>query len=123
MKPAKQVTDEIVAIETEMWRANRDGDGAFYQRLIRDDGIVVSRYGVATKAQIVPVVSKNDNPYVKTDLDEWRVLQPTPDTAVVTYRSAVTTGAGVEFKVLATSVYAREADGWRSVFHQQTPLD
>lgn len=121
MTPVKEVTDEIVALETELWRANRAGDGAFYQRLLRDDAVVVSQYGVVGKAQIVPVITANHNPYTRTDLDQWQVIQPTEDTAIVTYRADVTSEGG-EFTVLATSVYARAATGWVGTFHQQTPV-
>jgi hypothetical protein len=119
------IEQTLLDLEDEMWRANREGDGAFYDRMVRDDGLVVSRYGVATKAEIVPVVTKNENPFIRTDLSDRKVLRITPDSALVTYKAAVTAlidGSEVEFQVLATSVYAREGDGWRSVFHQQTQL-
>jgi hypothetical protein len=112
----------LLDLEDEMWRANREGDGSFYDRVLRDDALVVSKYGVAGKAAIVPGVSKNENPYVKTVLSDRKVLPITPDSALVTYRVAVTNDAGVTFEALATSVYAREGDTWRSVFHQQSAL-
>lgn len=55
-----------------MWRANREGDGAFYERTVRDDALLVSCYGVATKAEIVPGITKNENPYIRTDLSDQR---------------------------------------------------
>jgi uncharacterized protein (TIGR02246 family) len=115
----------LLALEDEMWRANRAGDGAFYAHLLRDDALVVSRYGVAGKEQIVPVIDKNDNPYLRTDLSNQRVLRITDDSALVTYEAAVTAlvnGAEVSFRVLATSVYAYDGQRWRGVFHQQTAL-
>src|SRR5215212_11512100 len=112
----------LLDLEDEMWRANREGDGSFYERVLRDDALVVSQWGVAPKAAIVPGISKNDNPYVETELSDRKVLQITGDSALVTYKAEVTTGAGVTFRLLATSVYAREGDEWRSVFHQQSPL-
>jgi hypothetical protein len=116
---------ELIDLETEMWRANREGDGAFYDRVLRDDAIVVSKYGVAGKAEAVPLITKNENPYLKTDLSDLRVLPIGADSALITYRAEVTAliaGAEQTFQVLATSVYARVDDAWRSVFHQQSAL-
>jgi len=119
------IEQTLLDLEAEMWRANREGDGAFYERTVRDDALVVSRYGVATKAEIVPGITKNENPYIRTDLSDQKVLRITADSALVTYKAAVTAlvnGSEVAFQVLATSVYARAGDGWRSVFHQQTEV-
>jgi hypothetical protein len=119
------VESELKQLEEEMWRANREGDGSFYERVVRDDALVVSKYGVAGKADIVPTVTKNENPFLKTDLSGIKVLQISDDTALVTYKAAVTALINAverTFQVLATSVYARDGDGWRSVFHQQTEV-
>jgi hypothetical protein len=119
------VERELVNLETEMWRANREGDGAFYDRVVREDALLVSKSGVVGKADIVPNITKNENPYLRTDLSDVKVLRIGADSALVTYKAAVTaliTGSEVPFEVLATSVYARAGDEWRNVFHQQTAL-
>jgi hypothetical protein len=54
-------------------------------------------------------------------LSDWRVLRPTQDTAVVTYRAlAHRTGSG-PYSALISSVYVRRRDGWKLALHQQTP--
>jgi hypothetical protein len=119
------VETELKRLEQEMWRANREGDGSFYERVVRDDALVVSRRGVAGKADIVPAVTKNENPFLKTTLADLKVLQISDDSALVTYKATVIAlidNAEREFQVLATSVYARDGDDWRSVFHQQTDV-
>jgi uncharacterized protein (TIGR02246 family) len=116
---------ELLAAEEELWRANRAGDGAFYDTNLRDDALVVSKYGVAGKKEIVPVIQANRNPYVSTELSGQRVLAITDDSALVTYKADVTAlveGKEVSFAVLATSVYVKEGDRWRTVFHQQSAL-
>jgi hypothetical protein len=119
------IEQTLLSLEDEMWRANREGDGSFYERVVRDDALVVSRYGVATKAEIVPGIAKNENPYIRTELSDQKVVRITADSALVTYKAAVTAlvnGSETAFQVLATSVYARADDEWRNVFHQQTAL-
>ncbi|GAB3827835.1 nuclear transport factor 2 family protein [Dactylosporangium cerinum] len=119
------VETELEQLEEEMWRANREGDGSFYDRVVRDDALVVSKYGVAGKADIVPTITKNENPFLKTTLADLKVLRISDDSALVTYKATVTaliSAAERTFQVLATSVYTRDGDEWRSVFHQQTEV-
>jgi len=116
----------LLELEHEMWRADREGDGAFYDRMLRDDALLISRYGIADKARIVSMISENRNPFTRTDLSEMRVGFVSEDTAYVTYHCDYTAQMEKEgprdFSVLATSVYVSDGDGWLSVLHQQTPL-
>ena len=119
------ITDTLLDLEEQMWRANREGDGAFYARMLRDDALAVSPYGVMGKAQAVPLITANQNPYVKTDLSEQKVIELDENNALITYKVAVTAlvdGSPVDFVAYGTSVYTREDGGWRSVFYQQTAL-
>lgn len=117
--------NEILAIEDEMWRANRAGDGGFYARELREDAMVVSKWGVLGREAIIAGITANHNPYLKTDLSDRKVVFVNEDAALVTYRAdvvALVDGAEVPVSSYATSVYAREDGRWRSVFHQQTAL-
>jgi uncharacterized protein (TIGR02246 family) len=119
------VAETLTELEERMWRANREGDGAFYAGLVRDDALVVSRYGVMGKDQIVAGIQANRNPYVKTELSEFRVVELGEDSALITYRAqvvALVNGSETELSVYATSVYVREGDSWRNAFHQQSAL-
>ena len=113
---------DLLELEDELWRANREGDGGFYDRVLRDDAMLVSKWGVLDKAAVVPGISRNHNPYTKTEISDRKVLRISADSALVTYRVAVTNAEDFTFEALATTVYAREGDGWRGVFHQQSLL-
>ena len=54
-------------------------------------------------------------PSWKMQLGEWRVLHPTPDVAIVSYK---VTGVSVQWKAYATSVWARRNGKWQTVFYQ-----
>ncbi|GAB3420508.1 nuclear transport factor 2 family protein [Flindersiella endophytica] len=117
--------ETLIELENEMWRANREGDGAFYTKQLRDDALVVSKYGVMAKEQVVTVIQANQNHYVKTDLSQHRVIELDANNALITYHAHVVAevqGKQVELLSYATSTYTREGDGWRIVFHQQTAL-
>ena len=54
-------------------------------------------------------------PSWKMQLGDWRVLHPTPDTAILSYK---VTGVSVQWKAYATSVWAKRNGKWQTVFYQ-----
>ena len=56
-------------------------------------------------------------PSWKMQLGDWRVLRPTPDVAIVSYK---VTGVSVQWKAYATSTWARRNNKWQTVFYQVT---
>ena len=54
-------------------------------------------------------------PSWKMKLGDWRVLRPTPDTAILSYK---VTGESVQWRAYATSVWARRNNKWQTVFYQ-----
>jgi uncharacterized protein (TIGR02246 family) len=114
----------ILDLEEDMWRANREGDGGFYARCLTDDALLISRFGVAGKDEIVAGITANRNPFVRSEIHEPRVLALGEAAALITYRATYTAligGAEQDFAALATSVYVLVDGHWRSKFHQQTP--
>ena len=119
------IASELKNLEKELWEANREGDDGFYKRVVRDDGLSVSTHGALGKDDIVAAVAKNVNHFLTVDLSHMKVVQINEGSALVTYKATATALVDDEkqkYEVLATSVYAREGDEWRSVLHQQTEL-
>lgn len=119
------LTAELMAVERAAWDANLAGDGAFYDRMLRDDAIAVSPWGVQDKADAVATITANENPFTGCELDRAQSRRLGADGALITYRAVVRgESGGVPFQhtVYATSVYARENGRWRSVLHQQSLL-
>ena len=117
------VEQTLLELEEELWRANREGDGAFYNKILRDDVLLVSRFGVAPKQVIVNGIQANHNPFLRTELSDQRVRVLTDTTAMITYTAnytALINGTEQDFKVYATSVYVLEGGEWRSALHQQS---
>lgn len=116
----------LMALEEELWRANREGDADFYRHLLTDDALLVSRYsGVASKAVVVPMIEANQNPFLRTTLSEQRVRILSPTAALISYRAdytALINGSEVDLAALATTVYIWDNDQWRVTLHQQTAL-
>jgi len=118
-------TETLLELEERMWQANREGDGAFYGQYLREDAFAVSKYGTMDKAQAVSLVSANQNPYLKTELSDQRVIQLDEDNAIVTYRVDVTAlvqGNEMQLPAYASTVWNRSGGEWRAVFFQHTAL-
>ena len=116
---------ELIELEQLLWKANREGDGEFYARYLREDAFAVSKYGTLTKAEAVPLISANENPFVRTDLSDVKVIQLDDDNAIVTYRVkvvALMNGEKVDLPAYASTVWNRTGGEWRVVLHQQTAL-
>jgi hypothetical protein len=124
-----EVEKELLDLEERQWRANREADAEFYRRYCADNFVIVSRFGVLTKDQVLAQFAKgNVNPFLRTEMEEPRVLTIGQDSALVTYKETIEASIDAEggktrtFSIYASTVYRRTADGWRFVFHQQTPL-
>ena len=123
------VEKELLDLEERQWKANREADAEFYRRYCADDFIIVSRFGQLTKAQVLTQFEKgNINPFLRTDMEDPMVLVTGQDSALLTYKETIEASIDAEggktrtFSIYATTVYRRTSDGWRFVFHQQTPL-
>lgn len=116
---------ELIALEEAMWTANRAGDGAYYDKVLRDDAMGVSKWGLLDKATAVAGITANHNPYLSTELSQVKVLMINEDAAVVTYRVDVVVlvdGKETPTAAYASTVYAREDGRWVPVFFQHTAL-
>jgi len=123
------VKEELLDLEERQWKANREADADFYRQYCADDFVIVSRFGVLTKADVLAQFEKgNVNPFLRTDMEDPRVLAIGDDSALLTYKETIEASIDAEggktrtFSIYATTVYRRSGDGWRFVLHQQTPV-
>jgi hypothetical protein len=115
--------NELLDIEHEFWEANLAGDGATFDRLLRDDALGVSPWGVAGKSQAVASIDANENPYHVYEIAEPRVVELTDDSAVLTYKVHVEgTRGDAPFTIdfFATTVYVERGGTWLGAFNQFT---
>lgn len=118
-------TETLLELEERFWQANREGDGAFFSQFLRDDAFGVSKYGTLDKTQAVALATANENPYLKTELSDQRVILLDDDNAIVTYRVDVTAlvqGNEMQLPAYASTVWNRSGGEWRAVFFQHTAL-
>jgi uncharacterized protein (TIGR02246 family) len=115
------VTAEIEALERRGWEALSGADGVgFYGDVMADDGVMVFPGAVLDKAESLRAIS-GATPWSRFELNDLRVIEATPDSAVVTYRAAAERPRQKPYEALMTTVYARRDGRWQMILHQQTP--
>jgi hypothetical protein len=112
---------EIIDLERRGWDALCTPNGAaFYADLMTDDAVMVFPGAAMTKKESLAAM-RAEKPWSSYKIDDPRVLRVGTGGRLVLYRAtAKRTGAGT-YVALMTSIYVRRSDGWKMVFHQQTP--
>jgi hypothetical protein len=112
--------DELLAIERELWTGGPES----YQRHVDEECLVAftEMAGVSTRGAVAASV-ENGPRWRDLEMDVQGFLAPTSDVAIVTYRARAVRGSDQRYNALVSSAYARRQDGWKLVFHQQTPLE
>ncbi len=112
------VHEELMRIETALG----GGTGDTYREHLTDDAVVVVPGAAITKEQSAMAIDSTP-PWDEFEISDDRVIQPTEDTAILTYRWKSQRG-DFAYEALMSSVYARQPDGaWKLVLHQQTPVN
>jgi ketosteroid isomerase-like protein len=123
------IEKELIALEEQQWKANREADSEFYKQYCADDFLIVGNFGVLTKEQVLAQFERgNVNPFLRTEMEDPRVLVIGADSALLTYKETIEASIDAEdgrirtFSVYATTVFRHTSDGWRFVLHHQTQL-
>lgn len=121
------VSEELLALEQEGWRAVTTGEAARYaERMLAEEmmlvlpGMVLDRPGVVELwLNVVPWELFD----IEFDFEGASVIPLTPGGAVLTYRVALSRRRdGTTYRAQCTTVYRRMSRRWRVVFQQLTPL-
>jgi hypothetical protein len=111
--------EELLDLERKLWF----GTVADYRRTLDDDCLVAFGQvaGVSTREQVVGTVDETDR-WEDLDIEIQGMLQPTKDVAILTYHANAVRGESDRYRALVSSGYVNRGDGWKMMFHQQTPL-
>lgn len=114
---------ELLPIERSLWT---DGPEA-YRRNVDERCLVAftEMAGVSSRDEIAATVT--DGPrWRDLEIEVEGLVEPAPDVAVITYEARAVQGEDGDerrYHALVSSGYVRREDGWKLVFHQQTPLE
>jgi len=103
--------DEIRELEAQLLTPTVRGSAEALDRVISEQFVEFGSSGrVYTKPDVIAHMLTM--PSIEVSVSDFRVLAVAPEVALATYR----TGAS-----LRSSIWRREGDHWRIVFHQGTP--
>jgi ketosteroid isomerase-like protein len=101
-------------------RALGGGTGNTYRQHLTDDAVVVVPGAAITKEQCAYAIDATPA-WDEFELTDERVVELTPDSALLTYRWSSRRGDET-YDALMSSVYVKQSDGsWKLALHQQTP--
>jgi hypothetical protein len=111
---------EIIDLERRGWDALCTPNGAaFYAELMTDDAMMLFPGSAMTKKECLAAM-RAEKPWSSYKIEDPRVLRVGTGGRLVLYRAIAKRGAHA-YDALMTSIYVRRSDGWKMVFHQQTP--
>lgn len=118
--------DDIMALERRFWQAmvERDVDTAI--ALLDDASVSVAGHGIHhfTPGQYRDMAEAGDAHITAFDFSDERVIFPTPDVAIASYRaeqSFTVEGRRHDRVVYDTTTWVRKGGAWRASAHTETP--
>jgi uncharacterized protein (TIGR02246 family) len=115
------VTAEVEELERRGWDALSGADGAaFYRDVMAEDGLMLFPGAVLDKAESVRAI-EGATPWSRYELTDVRVIEATPDSAIVAYRAEAQRPGRPPYEAVMTTVYARRDGRWQMILHQQSP--
>jgi hypothetical protein len=111
--------DDLLSMDKKLWSG---GPGEYRHTLDAQCLIAFSEMaGVSSREDIA----------AQADAQRWRdvdvkvegFLQPAENIAILTYRASAARASGEPYATRVSSGYVKRTDGWKMMFHQQTPLN
>jgi hypothetical protein len=116
--------DDPLALEEQGWQALSTGPEAaveFYGRVLDAEVEMLLPGGMRIDDRAAVLASMGGPPWESWSLEEPRVRELGPGSAVVTYGVVARRSGAEPYSAVVSSCYVRRDDGWKLAFHQQTP--
>jgi len=116
--------EDPLALEQRGWQALGTGPeaaAAFYERVLDTDVEMLFPGGLRLDDRAAIVAAMGGPPWESWSLQDPRVRELGPGSAVVTYAVLARRAGSAPYSALVSSVYVHRDDGWRLALHQQTP--
>ncbi len=112
---------DLVDAEREGWQALTTSEGAdYYERHLTVTAIMAFPSGVMTRSEALTAM-RSAPPWSSFEILGPRVVELTPDSAVLVYQAVAQRAGQPPYQALISSVYVRQDDRWLLAFHQQSP--
>ncbi|RUX24243.1 hypothetical protein EOA23_22460 [Mesorhizobium sp. M2A.F.Ca.ET.042.01.1.1] len=119
-KPIMANKQELLDIEKGFWT----GDSAYYEANADVECLVAfpQMAEAMTNAELAGTASK-PNRWRDLDIKLKGMVEPGSDIVMLTYEARATRENGESYAALVSTGYVHRADGWKMMFHAQTPID
>ncbi|CDX62478.1 conserved hypothetical protein [Mesorhizobium plurifarium] len=119
-KPITANRQELLELEKGFWT----GDSAYYQANVDVECLVAfpQMAQAMTNAELAATASK-PNRWRDLDIKLKGMVEPGSDIVMLTYQARATRENGEPYAALVSTGYVHRADGWKMMFHAQTPID
>ncbi|MEO5755304.1 MAG: hypothetical protein ABIQ51_00460 [Mesorhizobium sp.] len=120
MKPITASKKELLELEEGFWT----GDSAFYAANVDTDCLVAfpKMAQAMSNADLAETASK-PNRWRDLKIDLKGMVEPGSDIVMLTYEAHATRENGEPYAALVSTGYVHRVNGWKMMFHSQTPLD
>jgi hypothetical protein len=111
---------DLLAPERKFWT----GDSKFYRENVDDTCLIAfgaDMAGVMSNKDVA-ATAKDGNRWKRLDIELKGLIEPADDVAILSYEAHATRSNGEPYSALVSTGYAKRDDGWKMMFHQQTPL-
>lgn len=112
--------DELLALERGFWT----GDDEYYKEH-SDSSVLVAfqqTSGVMSRKDLAET-AKNPNRWQSLEMEIKGILEPQDGLVVLTYEAKAVRESGEPYNALISTGYLKRSDGWKMIFHSQTPLE
>jgi hypothetical protein len=115
------MNEELLALERAGADALTTGRGAaFYREILTDDALMVVPGYVIDKAMFLASIG-SESAWSSFTIEDARVVQLTPECAIVLYRGRGIRPGQAEYIARISSTYVKRGKAWKLAYHQQTP--
>jgi hypothetical protein len=119
-KPITANKQELLDIEKGFWT----GDSAFYAANADAECLVAfpKMAQAMTNADLAKTATK-PNKWRDLDIRMKGMVEPGSDIVMLTYEAHAVRENGEPYAALVSTGYVHRADGWKMMFHSQTPIE
>jgi hypothetical protein len=123
MSDSKRITaskEELLEIERGFWT----GDSAYYAANADKECLVAFKEmaGAMDNADLAKTATK-PNRWRDLRIELKGIIEPGSDIIMLTYEAQATRANGQPYAALVSSGYVHRLNGWKLMFHAQTPLE
>jgi hypothetical protein len=111
---------DLLEIEKGFWTL---GEAYFKAHVDKNCLVAFPDMAGAMSNADLAATAKNLNRWRDLRMDMKGMVEPGSDVVMLSYEAHATRESGEPYAALVSTGYVRRADGWKMMFHSQTPLD